>query len=671
MSTPRRHLLISPTYLEFLLKSSGLGSSKSPTDRFGGAPENAAAVSRATRPSNHHFLTGIALLILAVLALIVSTLAQAQSSGKKRVTSEADLPRFTYPVAGSASDLLLADSATFGKFDAPVRADLESILRDYDIQDHPTLRDILETELNFQLLSTKEDAEALQTIQKIRALEDKPDARLLSGLEAEAVLKARRETGQTTGEAFAASYAQSYAADIEALPWAIVANRLKETKTRNEILTASLIQGMVQGNIDPAVAKSHSISNELAWNLLSARVQLQIFIPVRNQTLSSLGAYIAAHHVQKPDIWAARDVTLNGSQKLTPVRIGVWDSGVDVPLFPDQVYTDPHPGKYEPHGLAFDLLGFAAHGDLLPLSPEQQQQYPGMIDLLKGRSDLLLSIDSPEATALKQKVASLSPSAVPSFIESIGFYLNYLHGTHVAGIAVQGNPAARVVVARITYEWKNVPTPPSDEIQNRFAADARETVAYFKQHNVRVVNMSWGESPADFESALEKNGIGKDAPERQALARKYFNIDREGLYAALKSAPEILFVCAAGNADSNNGFIEAIPSSFDLPNLLTVGAVDSAGEEASFTSYGKNVVVDANGYEVESYLPGGRRVRFSGTSMASPNVVNLAAKLLALDPSLSPSQVIELIRRGATTSEDGRRHLINPKRSVELLKAKR
>jgi hypothetical protein len=53
--------------------------------------------------------------------------------------------------------------------------------------------------------------------------------------------------------------------------------------------------------------------------------------------------------------------------------------------------------------------------------------------------------------------------------------------------------------------------------------------------------------------------------------------------------------------------------------------------------------------------------------MASPNVVNLAAKLFALDPSLTPQQVIELIRRGSTASEDGRRHLIDEKRSVALL----
>jgi len=53
--------------------------------------------------------------------------------------------------------------------------------------------------------------------------------------------------------------------------------------------------------------------------------------------------------------------------------------------------------------------------------------------------------------------------------------------------------------------------------------------------------------------------------------------------------------------------------------------------------------------------------------MASPNVVNLAAKLFALDPSLTPAQVIDLIRKGASPSEDGRRHLIDEKHSVALL----
>jgi hypothetical protein len=53
--------------------------------------------------------------------------------------------------------------------------------------------------------------------------------------------------------------------------------------------------------------------------------------------------------------------------------------------------------------------------------------------------------------------------------------------------------------------------------------------------------------------------------------------------------------------------------------------------------------------------------------MASPNAVNLAAKLIALDPKLTPEQTIHLMVEGSTPSADGRRHNLNPKRSVELL----
>ncbi len=80
------------------------------------------------------------------------------------------------------------------------------------------------------------------------------------------------------------------------------------------------------------------------------------------------------------------------------------------------------------------------------------------------------------------------------------------------------------------------------------------------------------------------------------------------------------------------------------------------------------MVVDANGYQVESVIPGGSKLRMSGTSMASPNAVNLAAKLIALNPKLTPEQTIHLMVEGSTPSADGRRHNLNPKRSVELLK---
>jgi subtilisin family serine protease len=59
---------------------------------------------------------------------------------------------------------------------------------------------------------------------------------------------------------------------------------------------------------------------------------------------------------------------------------------------------------------------------------------------------------------------------------------------------------------------------------------------------------------------------------------------------------------------------------------------------------------------------------FSGTSMSAPNVANLAAKLLAIDPSLTPREVIQFIQLGIDVSADGRRFLINPSKSVALLR---
>jgi subtilisin family serine protease len=111
-----------------------------------------------------------------------------------------------------------------------------------------------------------------------------------------------------------------------------------------------------------------------------------------------------------------------------------------------------------------------------------------------------------------------------------------------------------------------------------------------------------------------------------------------------------------------------IPANFVLPNLLVVGAVDQAGRRTDFTSMGQNVIVYSNGFEVDSSVPGGARMQMSGTSMASPNVTNLAAKLLALKSDLEPAAVIELIKKGSDRLEDQQDLLlINPKATVALL----
>jgi subtilisin family serine protease len=255
-------------------------------------------------------------------------------------------------------------------------------------------------------------------------------------------------------------------------------------------------------------------------------------------------------------------------------------------------------------------------------------------------------------------------------IEEIGLTGNYLHGTHVAGIAMQGNPYAQLVVSRIEFDYHLLPDPcPSRELSEKNSRNLQSYVDFMKKEGVRVVNMSFGGTLKDYETELELCNAGKTVEDRKAMAREYFDRENAAFKAAMASAPEILFVTAAGNANSDSSFNETTPAGIVLPNLIAVGAVDKAGDEAPFTSYGPTVKVHANGYQVESYIPGGERMAMSGTSMSSPQVANLAAKMLAVNPKLKPADVIAIIVQTAEKTADGRRTLIHPAKAIATAQA--
>jgi subtilisin family serine protease len=304
------------------------------------------------------------------------------------------------------------------------------------------------------------------------------------------------------------------------------------------------------------------------------------------------------------------------------------------------------------------------------MTEEQLAAYPENLDFTKGLLDLQAAIDSPEAASTRDQIRALKQEEYKPFVENLNLYGNYTHGTHVAGIAAEGNPAARILNARMSFNYELIPDKPELETTIRWVESIQDMVDYYKAAGVRVANMSWGGSQAGWEYSLEANGVGDDPEQRAEIARVHFNLVYDGLVAAMASAPEILFIPAAGNSDEDVEFNRIIPSSIDLGNVLVVGAVDQAGEETGFTSYGKNIRAHANGFEVESYVPGGRRLEFSGTSMSAPNVTNLAAKLFAVDPTLTPEEVIALIQLGITKTEDGRRFLIHPAKSMAALQLK-
>ena len=187
------------------------------------------------------------------------------------------------------------------------------------------------------------------------------------------------------------------------------------------------------------------------------------------------------------------------------------------------------------------------------------------------------------------------------------------HGTHCAGIigAEGGN---RIGIAGVNWTVKIMPLRFMDSDGAGTTKDAIEAINYVIDRkragvNVRIISASWGSTARS--RALED------------VIRKAYD---EG----------ILFVAAAGNANSDNDQTPHYPSSYNLGNVVSVAATNRHDQLTSFSNYGATSVhIAAPGEEILStWLEHGFSEK-KGTSMATPFVAGVAALILSKNPKMS------------------------------------
>ena len=605
--------------------------------------------------------------------------AFAEPPGRISVRSADELPRHTYAIEGSAS-ALLADKDRFQKLADALVADAKADLLKYDIQDRSTL-DAYYTLLQAAANLRGDDDESLSYIPKLRDLEKDDDKKLTTGLTLEAHVAAKKAAGGDAAK-YDAEFKRQLEGKLRALPIDRIRQELATRKAQLSMISKELIDSSISTQIDPVVATMNGqIPSEVAAQLVMLKMAQEFGVPRAPMIVEVYGRLLdASTSRKKTDIWSGRQVTLTAGEG-RPVVIGIWDTGVDVALFPGEVWTNPAETANgvdddkngfidDINGIAFDKDHRPASGSLLAIDAIKDNLKP-LLAYLKGGMDMSAGIESEDATQLTTKIRSLTGSPLKDFQEELSLIGNYAHGTHVAGISAAGNPLARLLHVRETFDYKMIPDEaPTIESSQRWADSSVAAIAYMKKAGVRVVNMSWRYGRGSVEGLLSAKGVGKTTEERAELSRKIFAIHRDALQKAILSAPDILFVAGAGNEDNDLDFSEYIPAGLSAPNLVTVGAVDEEGKPASFTSSGKSCKLYANGWMIESFVPGGTKLALSGTSMAAPQVANLAAKLIALKPSLTTADVVKLIRDGGEPmSNDPERLLINPAKSVALVRA--
>jgi thermitase len=185
------------------------------------------------------------------------------------------------------------------------------------------------------------------------------------------------------------------------------------------------------------------------------------------------------------------------------------------------------------------------------------------------------------------------------------------HGTHCAGVI--GASHNGIGIAGVMANVQILPVKFLKDNGQGSLAGAISAIDYSISRGVNIMSNSWG-------------GGGNSKALKEAIERA---MDKG-----------IVFIAAAGNSNADNDTTMTVPAGYDLPNIISVGALDGKGKRANFSNYGKKSVhVFAPGVDIYSTVQDDKYKKMSGTSMACPHVAGVAGLLLANEPNLDFNEV--------------------------------
>ncbi|MEM4576257.1 MAG: S8 family serine peptidase [Candidatus Nezhaarchaeales archaeon] len=236
---------------------------------------------------------------------------------------------------------------------------------------------------------------------------------------------------------------------------------------------------------------------------------------------------------------------------------------------------------------------------------------PSAWDISTGRSNIIIAV-------IDSGVDPTHPDLAGKLIQGWNFYDNnddtsdaFGHGTRVAGIiaAVTNN---NVGIAGVTWNCLILPIKVTNPSGYTTTSLLSKGLVYAADRGAKVAVISY--------QIFGGSSISS--------AAKYF-VDKGGVVVA-----------AAGNTGKYESYN-------DNPYIISVSATTSSDTLASYSSYGPYVDLSAPGSGIYTTTRGGGYGAVSGTSFSAPIVAGVAALMLSINPSLTPSQIEQVLESTA------------------------